>query len=126
MNGKFFRCSNCGNVIYLMNGDINNVRCCEKKMDELVPGSVDASSEKHVPEAYDINGRLDIQVGSVIHPMLEKHYIEWIAVENEDGNMHIKYLKPGDEPKVSFCNHHRKIHRIYAYCNIHGLWAKDL
>ena len=126
MSVKFFRCPSCGNVIYLMEGDINNIRCCGKEMDELVPASVEASTEKHIPEITEVDGRLDIQVGSSIHPMIEKHYIEWIAAENIDGNMHIKYLTPGVEPKVTFCNHHRKIRHIYAYCNIHGLWVKNL
>lgn len=126
MKGKFFRCSVCGNVVYQMNEETRHLTCCGKEMEELVPSVVDVAAEKHVPCVEDVDGRVDVQVGSIIHPMLEKHYIEWVAAENEDGNIHIKYLKPGDEPKVNFCNHHKKIRCIYAYCNLHGLWVHEI
>ena len=90
----------------------------------LKANTVDAAFEKHVPSVSINNNVLDVVVGSVIHPMLENHYIEFIAVETESGFM-VKYLKPNEEPKASFVLNDKAI-AVYEHCNLHGLWKKEL
>ena len=90
----------------------------------LKANTVDAAVEKHVPSVSINNNVLDVVVGSVVHPMLEEHYIMFIAVETENGFM-VKYLKPNEEPKASFVLNEKAI-AVYEYCNLHGLWKKEL
>ncbi len=125
MAGKFYRCSICGNIVYLVEGDINHIVCCGKPMDLMVPGTVEASLEKHIPYVTEQDGRLTVQIGSTMHPSLDEHHIEWVAAVSDD-SVKIKYLKSGKDPVVHFGNKHGKIKKILAYCNIHGLWEKEL
>lgn len=96
--------------------------CCGEKMKEIVPGTVDAAVEKHIP-VYSREGNLvQVTVGAVEHPMQDAHYIEWISLQTKKGNQR-KVLKPGDEPKACFalCEGD-EVEAAYAYCNLHGLW----
>ena len=99
-----------------------NPVCCGEKMELLVPGSVDASVEKHVPVVRLQADGLRVEVGSVAHPMTEEHYIEWIALATA-GRVDIRYLKPGDEPAALFPP--AQDGTVYAYCNLHGLWKAE-
>lgn len=122
MELKFYRCETCGKIVAIVKGTGMPTICCGKPMQEIVPGSVDASLEKHVP-VFEVNGNtLTVSVGSVTHPSTEEHHIEWIALQTSSGNQR-KTLKPGDEPKVCFsiCDKD-KIEAVYAFCNLHGLW----
>ena len=102
-----------------------NPVCCGQKMDELVPGSVEASHEKHIP-AVDVDGGiLAVKVGSVEHPMAEEHWIEWVELVSDKG-IQRKYLNPGEAPKVRFLLNGEKPLAVYAYCNLHGLWKVEL
>lgn len=124
MNQKFLICEKCGNMVAVVKESGVPVMCCGQKMSELVPGAVDASVEKHVPE-FSVNGnKVEVVVGSVIHPMVEEHYIEWVSLQTKYGNQR-KQLKPGCEPKVCFtiCEGD-EVEAVYAYCNLHGLWVK--
>ena len=96
--------------------------CCGEKMSEIVPGTMDASKEKHVP-VYTIEGNtVNVAVGSVLHPMQPEHYIEWVSLQTRSGNQR-KQLEPNDEPKVSFAiTDGDEVVAVYAYCNLHGLW----
>ena len=95
---KFFKCEHCGNIVTFLKATGVPVMCCGQKMTELVPGTVDASVEKHVP-AVSVDGSLvSVQVGSVEHPMVPEHSIEWVAIETNLGSQ-IKYLKPEQAPK---------------------------
>lgn len=99
--------------------------CCGQKMEELVPGSVDASVEKHVP-VFTIDGnKVYVVVGEVTHPMAEEHYIEWISIQTKFGNQR-KALTPGTAPATCFslCNGD-EVEAVYAYCNLHGLWMAE-
>jgi superoxide reductase len=98
------------------------VMCCGQKMTEIVPGTTDAAVEKHVP-VYEVKGNtLYVTVGEAEHPMLEEHYIEWIAVQTTTGNQR-KALKPGDAPKATFALiDGEEVTAVYAYCNLHSLW----
>lgn len=120
---RIFKCMTCGNVIELMEGSNSNIMCCGEKMVELVPNTKDASVEKHVPYCEINEDIVNVKVGEVTHPMEEEHYIEWIAAEYSDSVVKY-YLKPGDEPQGEF--DYEEGMKIYAYCNLHGLWMKEL
>ena len=99
---EFYKCNVCGNVLAVItNGGGTSLTCCGKPMEHLIPGSTDAAAEKHVPVVEKGEKMLHVQVGSTPHPMLENHYIEWIAMECE-GRLPFKYLKPGDKPEADF------------------------
>ena len=122
MEMKFYQCAHCGKIIAVVKESGVPVMCCGQKMQEIVPGTTDAAVEKHVP-VYEVNGNIvTVTVGSVAHPMLEEHYIEWVSLQTKGGNQR-KALKPGSEPKVCFaiCDGD-EVEAVYAYCNLHSLW----
>ena len=116
------KCLKCGALVRVLedcNCDNCGIVCCGEKMKELVPNSVDAAIEKHVPE-FSVNGdEITIKVN---HVMEEDHYIEWISAVANNIEV-IKNLKPGDEP-ILVCKYYEGM-KLYAYCNKHGLWEKD-
>ena len=119
---RFFKCNKCGKIIALVNDKPCPTMCCNEEMQEMIPNTVDAAQEKHIP-VYKVNGDVvEVTVGEVIHPMTEEHLIEWVSMETEQGNQR-KLLKAGQEPKVCFalCKGD-KVKSVYAYCNLHGLW----
>lgn len=124
MEQKFLRCEHCGNVMAVVTDAGVPMMCCGQKMTELIPGVVEASREKHIPECSFEDGKLKVFVGSVAHPMAPEHYIEWICVQTKKG-FAVKRLEPGKEPKACFkicdCD---EVEAVYAYCNLHGLWKK--
>ena len=119
----FYRCEKCGNVVALIKAGGGTLTCCGQAMTKLVANSTDAAKEKHVPVVTREGGKIKVAVGSTLHPMLPKHYIEWIAFVTGD-NVVYKFLKPGEEPKAEFAE--AESGTIYAYCNLHGLWEADL
>lgn len=122
MEQKFYICEHCGNVIAMVKDKGVPVMCCGQKMTELVPGTSDGAHEKHVP-VYTVEGNLvTVTVGTVEHPMLEAHYIEWISLQTKFGNQR-KVLHPGDAPRACFalCEGD-EVEAAYAYCNLHSLW----
>lgn len=126
MKPKYYRCNICGNIVEMVDDSGVVPVCCGEPMEELVADSVDATTEKHVP-AYNIDGNVvTVQIGSEKHPMLDKHYIEWIELETEQG-MQRKYLHPGEDPVATFViSDDDKLKAIYEYCNIHGLWNVEV
>ena len=121
---KFYRCEVCGQIIAIVKKTDAPVMCCGQKMAEIIPGTTDASVEKHVP-VYEVkDNKVYVTVGEVIHPMLPEHYIEWVAIQTKNGNQR-KALQPGDEPKACFsiCEGD-EVEAVYAYCNLHSLWKK--
>jgi superoxide reductase len=124
MATKFYKCNHCGNVIIKTVDSGVPVVCCGEKMVELVPNTVDASQEKHVPVVTRVDDcRIKVEVGSVPHPMTEEHYIAFIYVETENGGVQIS-LK--DKPEAVFCTCNDKPVAVYEYCNLHGLWKTEL
>ena len=101
MEQKFYICKHCGNIIAKVKDSGVPVVCCGEPMAEIVPGTTDAAVEKHVPEYTVENGKVFVKVGSVEHPMLPEHYIEWISLQTKQGNQR-KTLEPGQEPAVCF------------------------
>lgn len=119
---KFYRCEHCGNIVTFLNNVGVPVMCCGQKMTELVPGTVDASVEKHVPVVSRENGAVKVNVGAAEHPMLAEHYIQWIALETKQG-CQVKYLSAGQKPEAAFAlAQGDEVVAVYAYCNLHGLW----
>ena len=122
MDLKFYRCNHCGQIIAVVKKTGVPVVCCGEQMQEIIPGTTDAAVEKHVP-VYEVKGNIvTVSIGSAAHPMLEEHYIEWVALQTKAGNQR-KALTPGSEPKVSFAlTDGDEVVGVYAYCNLHGLW----
>lgn len=118
----FYRCERCGNLVALIKKGGGVLSCCGQAMTKLEANSTDAAHEKHVPVVTKEGGKVVVKVGSVAHPMLAEHYIEWIALET-NGNLRLVHLKPGDEPKAVFSG--AESGTAYAYCNLHGLWKAD-
>ena len=124
MATKFYKCAHCGNVIVKVVDSGVPVVCCGEKMSELVPNTVDASNEKHVPVVTRLdNNTIKVEVGSVAHPMTEEHHIAFIYVETEDGGIKVD-LK--DKPEAVIALGTSKAIAVYEYCNLHGLWKKEL
>ncbi len=122
---KFLVCRHCGNLVGVLHDSGVPMICCGQKMDVLEPNTVEASGEKHVPVVTVEDGAIHVNVGAVDHPMLDVHYIEWVYVETTNGGQrHV--FKPGDEPSWTFSLGDEKAVKVYAYCNIHGLWAVEL
>ncbi|MBP3610313.1 MAG: desulfoferrodoxin [Lachnospiraceae bacterium] len=123
---KFYVCGQCGNIIEYVKESGVPVMCCGSKMKELVPGTSDGAAEKHVPAVTVEQNRVLVQIGSVEHPMTEEHHIEWIVMETEKGCQKVK-LTPEDQPKAEFLlTEGDKLRNVYEYCNLHGLWKKDM
>ncbi|MBO5567864.1 MAG: desulfoferrodoxin [Clostridia bacterium] len=122
---KFYKCQHCPNMIAYLEKAVCNAKCCGEEMLELIPNTSDGAGEKHVPVIERDGQTVTVKVGSVAHPMLEAHYIQWIALETAQG-MQRKTLKPGDEPKAVFAlAEGDEPVAAYEYCNLHGLWKAD-
>ena len=123
MELKFYRCKICGKIIAIVKDTGVPTICCGQEMEQIIPGTTDASVEKHVP-VITVNGNeVEVKVGSVDHPMAAEHYIEWIALSTKQGNQR-KCLKPGDAPVAKFALvAGDEVVKAYAYCNLHSLWS---
>jgi len=117
---QVYRCEVCGNIVEVLHAGKGELVCCKQPMKLLVEGSVDAAQEKHVPVVEKTATGVKVKVGSVPHPMEEKHYIEWIEVI-ADGRAYREFLKPNDVPEASFNIEAAQI-TAREYCNLHGLW----
>ena len=122
---KVYKCEECGHILLLMQDGSEAPMSCGKTMKLLEAGTVDAAREKHVPAVKREGGCVDVQVGEVLHPMEEAHYITFVAAVCE-GQVQIKYLKPGQEPKAHFCFNSEAPITVYEYCNLHGLWKAEV
>ncbi|MBQ2838159.1 MAG: desulfoferrodoxin [Muribaculaceae bacterium] len=124
MATRFFKCNHCGNVIVKVVDAGVPVVCCGEKMEELVPNTVDASGEKHLPVVTVLdNNSIKVEVGSVHHPMLPEHHISFVYVETENGGIQVN-LK--DKPEAVIFLGEEKALAVYEYCNLHGLWKTEL
>lgn len=121
---KFYFCKTCKNIVYYISDEHAPVMCCGDVMKELIPNTVDASYEKHIPVITKNGNKILVEIGEIPHPMMEEHYIEWIALETTKG-AYFKYLSPNDEPKAEFyIGSDESVISAYEHCNIHGLWKK--
>ena len=124
MATRFFKCRHCGNVIQKVVDSKVSVVCCGEKMEELVPGTVEASVEKHLPVVTWIDEKtIKVEVGSVAHPMLPEHHIAFVYVETENGGIRVDL---NDKPEAVIALGAEKPVAVYEYCNLHGLWKTEL
>ncbi|MCI2048400.1 MAG: desulfoferrodoxin [Lachnospiraceae bacterium] len=123
---RFFKCEVCGNLVAVVNDSGAPMSCCGRPMTELKPNTTDAAQEKHVPVVEVSGTSVKVAVGSVAHPMLAEHYIMWICLETDKGTM-LRHLEPGSAPAAEFTlQPGEKGLTAYAFCNLHGLWAKEI
>lgn len=123
-NGKkmeVYKCEVCGNIVEVLHGGDGELVCCGQPMKLQTENTVDAAKEKHVPVIEKVSGGVTVKVGSVAHPMEEKHSIEWIEII-AGGKAYRQFLNPGDKPEATFQIKAEKI-RAREYCNLHGLWS---
>lgn len=118
---KFFRCKHCGNLVGLIKNTGVPMMCCGDLMEELIPNTVEASAEKHVPEVSAKERLVHAKIGSVAHPMTDEHHIEFIYLQTENGGQR-RSLKVGSEAAAMFVVLDDKPVEVFAYCNLHGLW----
>ncbi|NIQ39872.1 MAG: desulfoferrodoxin [Proteobacteria bacterium] len=117
---QIYKCEICGNIVEVIHEGKGELVCCGEPMKQFVENTVDAAREKHVPVIERSASGFTIKVGSVPHPMEEKHYIEWIEVI-ADGEAYRQFLKPGEAPEATFNIPGEKV-TAREYCNLHGLW----
>lgn len=120
---EVYKCDRCGNVIEVVCGGPGEMSCCGQAMKHLDENTVDAAREKHVPVINRTAAGLEVTVGSVPHPMEEKHFITFIEVINGDRVCRID-LKPGQPPKAVFNAPSGKV-KVREYCNLHGVWQSE-
>jgi superoxide reductase len=117
---QIFKCEICGNIIEVLHAGAGQLVCCDQPMKPIVANSEDAAKEKHVPVIERTQQGILVKIGSVPHPMEEKHYIEWIQLIADNQSYRV-FLSPGDQPQALFNLTATNV-MARAYCNIHGLW----
>lgn len=120
-----FKCKKCGSMVVKINKGGCSPSCCGEPMSEVRANDTDGAKEKHVPDVAVEDGLVKVKVGSVEHPMMDAHYITFIALETEKG-VQCKFLEPGQAPAADFTLVDDKAVTAYEYCNLHGLWKKDI
>ena len=117
---QVYKCDVCGNIVEVLHTGDGDLVCCGQNMVLQEENTVDAAKEKHVPVIEKIKGGVLVKVGSVEHPMIDTHYIEWIEVHT-DKKVYRKNLNPGDKPQAEFMLNEEVLY-AREYCNIHRLW----
>lgn len=120
---RFFKCEICGNVVELVKNGGGTLVCCGEIMTEIEANVTDEGNEKHLPVIKVDNNEVQVDVGSTLHPMEEKHYIEWIEVITDQGSGK-KFLRPGEAPEAEF-EDVQGLQKVREYCNIHNLWKYE-
>lgn len=120
---EIYKCAQCCNIVEVLHGGGGELSCCGQAMTSIQAGAVDAAREKHVPVIEKTGNGFKVSVGSVTHPMEEKHYIEWIELLADNRNC-VQQLKAGDAPEACFHTEAASV-TARAYCNLHGLWKAD-
>lgn len=117
---EVYKCEICGNIVELLHPGADSLVCCGQPMNLIQEKSIDVGMEKHVPVVEKTANGIKVKIGSVPHPMEEKHWIEFIEVIS-NGKSYKQFLKPGDKPEAEFCL--SSYEKVREYCNIHGLWS---
>ena len=120
---QIYKCMVCGNIVEVLHGGVGELVCCGEPMKNLAVKTADEGKEKHVPVIERVDGGIRVKVGSVPHPMEEKHYIEWIELL-ADGKAYRQFLNPGDAPEAEFGVQADSV-TAREHCNVHGLWKGD-
>jgi superoxide reductase len=118
---EVYKCDVCGNVVKVVHASGGTLVCCGQNMTLLPEKTADAGKEKHVPVVEKSAKGIMVKIGSIPHPMEEKHFIEWVEVRS-GGNVYIKGFKPGEKPEAEFCVSDAGA-KVRIYCNVHGLWT---
>ena len=120
---QIYKCMVCGNIVEVVHAGRGQLVCCGQPMKLMEVKRTEEGKEKHLPVIEKADGKVVVKVGSVEHPMLEEHYIEWIEL-TADGFVYRKSLKPGDKPEAEFSVEADKVN-ARAFCNVHGLWQSE-
>lgn len=123
LNGVY-KCNICGNIVEILHEGAESLVCCGQPMQLLTEKKEDQGKEKHLPVIKIKEGKIFVKVGEIPHPMEKEHYIEFIEIIS-NGKVYKKFLKPGDKPAAEFCIKSKEI-TVREYCNIHGLWRKEV
>ena len=125
-NTHFYRCMGCGNFVMFIGQKTGcTPKCCGEPMTEIIPNTVDAAKEKHIPDVSIFGSMVVVKVGSTAHPMTPEHHIEFVCLETDKGGQ-IHYFNPEEEPVTTFyCPAGEKLVAAYAYCNLHSLWKSE-
>lgn len=121
---QVYKCNQCGNMTELVHDGGGPLVCCGQPMEKLTENTTEAATEKHIPEVTAIDGGYKVVVGSVAHPMEEKHYIEWIELIVDETLVLRQHLAPGAPPEAVFTVSGKSV-KARAYCNLHGLWSNS-
>jgi superoxide reductase len=121
---EVYKCDVCGNVIKVVHASGGTLVCCGQPMTQLAEKTADAGKEKHVPVVEKSAKGILVKIGSIPHPMEEKHFIEWVEVRSGE-NVYIKGFKPGEKPEAEFCISDANA-KARVYCNVHGLWTNKV
>jgi superoxide reductase len=121
---QIYKCEICGNIVEVLHPGQGTLVCCGQPMKLIIENTVDAAREKHVPVIEKVANGYKVSVGSVLHPMIDTHYIEWIELI-ADGRSYRQFLKPGDTPVAIFEVTAAQV-SAREYCNLHGLWKGEL
>ncbi len=121
---EIYKCEICGQIIKVYQGGAHPV-CCGQKMTLMDPMKSEGAGEKHIPVIEAVDGGYRVVVGEVEHPMNDDHYIQWIELNVEGGEVYTKFLNPGEKPEAFFKTDKKAVSAT-AYCNLHGNWQKDI
>jgi len=119
---KIYKCNICGNIVELLHNGGGQLVCCGQPMNLQEEKAEEEGTEKHLPVVEQTDSGIKVKVGSVPHPMEEKHYVQWIEVTTEDGRSQKAFLKPTDAPEAEFDVSAESVKAVREYCNLHGLW----
>ncbi len=120
---EVYKCEKCGNIVEVLHGGGGKLICCGDEMNLLTENSQDAATEKHVPIIEKTEQGYKVTVGSVEHPMMDNHWIQWVELI-ADGEVHRRFLNPGDKPEALFCVTTDKV-TAREYCTLHGHWKGE-
>lgn len=123
---QIYKCEICGNIVEVIHEGVGELVCCGEPMKLLKPQTEDKGYEKHVPVIEETEEGIKAKVGSNPHPMKKEHHIEWIQVKLKNDESHKQYLEPNQEPEAKFPVKKDDIEKIREYCNVHGLWKKEI
>ena len=121
---EVYKCEVCGNIVEVVHGSFGELVCCGQPMNLMDEQTADKSTERHVPVLEKTCNGYKVTVGSTLHPLEQKHYIEWIELL-VDGKAYREFLQPGKDPVAEFCVEGKDI-SAREYCNVHGLWKGGL
>lgn len=123
---EVYKCEICGNIVEVLHGGKGQLVCCGKPMILLKEKETEEGNEKHLPVVERKDSGISVKIGSIPHPMEEKHHIEWIEVITKDDRTFKKFLRAGDAPLSTFEVAFEHIDSVREHCNIHGLWSTKI